>query len=998
VPNSGSPSSRLEIRLLGPFDARLGSQPLPPLRTRKGQYLLALLALRSPREVQREWLVANLWPDSYQENGYYNLRRELSNLRTVLGAARDLVSSPSPHSLRLETGNDVLVDAHRFDALLQQGDPASLQQAVDLYNGPLLEGWAEEWVDVERTARHQLCLRALDTLAAAAAGRHEWSEAVRWLKRLTALEPLQDESQRRLIEALARKGDAAAAVMAYRDYRERLHREMNAVPSPETAALFRELQAEATRSISAPGPSAVRKEPEAFNGYLPPLLTSFIGRGRELAELRTLLKASRLVTILGPGGIGKTRLAIQAAERSAREFADGVWFVDLAPVLEESRIAQAIARTLGVREEAGRPLAETVQEFLGEKQLLLILDNCEHLCAPCGELAGSLLASCPGVRLIATSRQPLEEAGEAVWAAPPMSLPEPRQLPKAGEGLAFVLPQYEATRLFVERAAEAMPAFALTEQNASAALRIVRRLDGLPLAIELAAARVRALSVEQVSARLDDRFRLLTRGSPLAQPRHQTLRAAIDWSYDLLTGAERTVLHRVSVFSGGWTLEAAEAVCAEGTSETGGIQAVHVLDLLTDLIEKSLVVADVDVAGERRYRMLESIREYALSRLAETCEEAAARSRHAAYYLAMAEAGDPHKKGELSSQRLESLEADHDNFRAALHHFGGEDLLRLVKSLFWFWNIRGHWSEGRGWLEKALAGYRNADGLRAAALNGLGILAWRQGDYVAAREALDAGVDIHRSLGERGSMGSMLGNLGLVLCDLGDYAAARACHSEALEIDRELGHENVGARLCNLGLVAMYEDDLAGAMEYFDEAIVLFRENGHQRGIATSLTNRGLVKMRLGDYRSAVRDNQESAAICKELSLKGILGFALHGLGMAAYYENDYSQARAHYLESLRIRREVADQKGITDSLNNIGDLLLRCREPYRAAVLWGAADRLREQIGAALSGFEKFDYDANLKECRGVLGDAEFEAAWSEGRTISIDQALVMISAWAHQ
>jgi predicted ATPase/DNA-binding SARP family transcriptional activator len=994
VPNGGGPSSRLEIRLLGPFDARLGSQPLPRARTRKGQHLLALLALRSPREVQREWLAANLWPDSYLENGYYNLRRELSSLRAALGGARDLITAPSPHSLRLEMGTSILVDAHRFDLLVQQGDPASLQEAVDLYRGPLLEGWTEEWIEADREARHQTCLRALDSLAAGAVGRQEWPEAVRWLKRLTALEPLQDDLQRRLIEALARKGDAAAAVMAYREYRERLHREMNATPSPETTTLFREVQAEAGRSVSARRPSAVRKEPEALNGYLPPLLTSFVGRRQELEEIGTLLKSFRMVTIVGAGGIGKTRLAIRAAERSAREFPDGVWFVDLAPVVEESRIVPALARVLGVGEEAGTPLLETVLGFLAEKRLLLVLDNCEHLCARSGEIAGSLLEACPGIRLLATSRQPLETAGERVWAAPPMSLPEVRHLPKAGEGLAFVLPQFEAVRLFVERAAESMAAFALTEENAPAALRIVRRLDGLPLAIELAAARVRALSVEQVAARLDNRFRLLTRGNAPAPRRHQTLGAAIDWSYDLLTEAERTVFLRLAVFAAGWTLDAAEAVCADEAPSSTGIHAVQILDLLTDLIEKSLVVADVEAAGDRRYRMLESIREYALSRLAEYGLEGEARSRHAAYYLSVAEAGDPHKGGELSSQRLKALEADHDNFRAALQHLSGEDLLRIVKSLFWFWNVRGHWSEGRACLEEALAGYSHADALRAAALNGLGILAWRQGDYGTARCALEEGIAIHRSLGERGSMGSMLGNLGLVLCDLGDYPAARACHAEALEIDRELGHQNVAARLCNLGLVEMYENELAAALGHFDEAIVLFRENDHQRGVATSLANRGLIALRLGDYRSAARDNMEAAAICRELSLKGILGFALHGLGMTAFYENDYSQARAYYLESLKIRQEVADQKGITDSFNNIGDLLLRCGEPYRAAVIWGAADRLRAKIGAALSGFEKFDYDANLAECRAALGNAEFETAWAEGRVVSIERVVAELAA----
>ncbi len=632
------------------------------------------------------------------------------------------------------------------------------------------------------------------------------------------------------------------------------------------------------------------------------------------------------------------------------------------------------------------------------KKMLLVLDNCEHVVGGCSRLAADLIGACPRLRIIATSRRPLGIEEEMTWRAPPLAVPEPRRLPAAEEGLALLLPQYEASRLFMERAMVAMPAFRLTEQNSPAVVRIVRRLEGIPLAIELAASRVRALTAQQVAIRLDDRFHLLSHGSPETPLRHQTIEATIGWSYELLSEAQRSLLRRLAVFTGGWTLEAAEQTSEYTSSSVQNpnaqrppeIQNEDVLDLLTDLIEQSLVVADEDVGGVRRYRMLESIREFALDRLIEADEEKAARDRHSAYFLASAEASDPHGKAELTASALDLVESDHANFRAALlHYYPAANFVRLTKSLFWFWNMRGYWTEGRVWLERAVDSYSARDSLRAALLNGLGIVAWRQGDYSAARRALEEGTEIVRQHGEHRSMASTLGNLGLVLCDLGDYAAAKACHAEALEIDQASGSPNTAARLCNLGLVEMYENDLDTAVEHFTAGIMLFREQGHRRGIATALANRGLVSLHRRDLQSAVRDNTEAAAICRDLSLKGILAFALHGLGMAAFYASDYQAAYAHYNESIQIRSEIADQKGLMDSLNNAGDLLLRYGHPYAAVRLWGAGDRLREKTGAAQSEFERSDYNDNLLEARRALGDPGFEAAWTEGRGLSLHQAI---------
>src|SRR5579884_1061615 len=433
--------------------------------------------------------------------------------------------------------------------------------------------------------------------------------------------------------------------------------------------------------------------PETTN--LPVQLTSFIGREKEMEEIKRLLSRTRLLTLTGSGGCGKTRLAAQVGADLLADFADGVWLVELAAIADPALVPQTVASTLGIREEPGQRLLETLQQHLKPKSLLLLLDNCEHLSAACAQLAETLLQACPNLRILASSREALGIAGELAYRVPSLSLPELPRLPSAEAALVPALARCEATRLFVERAALSYPGFALTEQNAPAVAQVCVRLDGIPLAIELAAARIKVLSADQIAARLDDRFRLLTGGSRTALPRQQTLRALIDWSYDLLSEAERTLLRRLSVFAGGWTLEAAEAVCSA--------DALH---LLTSLVDKSLAVYE-EQAGEARYRLLETVREYARDRLLESGEMEEVRERHFAFFLRMAEEIEPKLTGLEQAAWLDRLEGEYDNLRAASGWAlsaaeGAQAGLRLAGALWRFWEIRGHIDEGRGRLKNAL--------------------------------------------------------------------------------------------------------------------------------------------------------------------------------------------------------------------------------------------------------------------------------------------------------
>jgi predicted ATPase/DNA-binding SARP family transcriptional activator len=982
-PSSHHSSTGLSLRMFGPLDVRVGNDPLPALRSRRGYWLLALLTLRHEREVEREWLASTLWPESAEMQSLASLRRTLTDLRSALGIEAWRLASPTPHTLRLNL-EDAFADVIAFDGSIEQGNPDALARALSLYRGPLLEGCLEEWALAERESREQSCLEALELLGRLATEKGDFAAAIKHLRHAVTLDPLRESAHRALMEALAADGDHAAVALAYREVRDRLRRDINAEPTSDTVSLFRKLQEDARLSLaSVRAPTAVPKDSQAAPGYLPRPFTTFIGREKELEQVERLLAANRLVTITGTGGVGKTRLAIRAAEEPAPDFSDGVWFIDLAPIKNASLVAQAVARVFDVRERPNFTLSEALCDSLRDQNLLLILDNCEHVIQETAELAQSLVEICTGLRILATSRQPLGVAGEVVWRAPSLEVPEPRNLPPADEGLAFILPQYAAARLFVERAASALPTFALSETTAPATLRIIRRLDGIPLAIELAAARIRVLSAQQIAARLDDRFRLLTRGNPAAMPRQQTLQAAIDWSYELLTEEERSALRKLAVFSGGWTLEVAE--------ETIGDPGWQILDVMSDLIDKSLVVAEDDLSGEWRYRMLETVREYALERLRESGEEPAARKRHFDYFLKLAEEGSGNPSGDITQYWLDRLEIEHDNVRAALQHAPSpEHLARLTRYMYWFWNLHGHWHEAQIWLDKSLEEYRVADIHRAKVLSAAGVLSWRRGDYDSALQFLDEAFGIYQRENDIHSVASMLGNMGLVHGDLGDYRKARECHEQSLKICRELGDRNgVAARLTNLGLVALYESDYPAARGHLSEAIAINREIGVTRGLASCLANLGLVLLREGDLAGARKCNEECVAMCRELSFKSNIGYALHGLGMISAEEGDNEAARTYFRESLAIRREIGEQKALADALTSIGDLMMKEQNYENAVRLWAAGTRVISTIGARISPAEKTDCERNEKTTREAMGQDTFEKAWAVGHSWSTEQAL---------
>lgn len=770
---------------------------------------------------------------------------------------------------------------------------------------------------------------------------------------------------------------------------------------------------------------------------LPIPLTSFVGRTRELEIIKGLLESQRLVSLTGAGGCGKTRLALRIASELlvGNRFPNGVWWVDLASVSDALHVPRALARVLGIREAPERTPTDSVADYLASTRLFLVFDNCEHVIAASAQLSAVILRRCPDVHILTTTREPLRAAGEVVWPVPGLAMPTtgsavPRDLQS--------LVSSDAVQLFAERAGAVLPHFVITEDNSAAVGEICRRLDGMPLAIELAAARAHVLSVTQILERLDRALSLLTRGSPFAPSRQQTLRATLDWSYDLLTGDQQTMLRQLAVFAGGFTLEAVEAVAGERQSN-------QAIDLLSDLVDKSLVVVERRSREGPRYRLLETIRQFAMGKLAEPGELTAARDRHTDWVLTLVERAEPELRGPSQMYWFDQLEIEHDNFVTSLEWCRQRDDvqrgLRLASALFWFWERRGSVSEGRSFLEDLLARLDASQAphdhslqvARAEALNGVGSLAWHQGDKAGSRQHLEMAEAAWRELGIEGERGLAETHIWLSRTRQSDYAAASRILDESIRQSRRIGyHWALAEGLAFQGMSTLQHGDPRAASPLIEESLALFRQVGDVGSVAMPLTFLGNLALERGALDSAQARFQQVLEAGHATRTNLTIALALNNLGEIARCREDYTQARLYYessqayyhalghtrdearlihnfawialregsieeatqlfRESLTRFQRLEHPRGIIECIAGFGGVAAaeeNEQAAMRAVRLFGSAQALRNAHHLNVWPADRIAYEASLAATRLKLTHEQFESAWNKGQAMSLEPAI---------
>ena len=951
----------VRIKLLGGFHVWVGPRILQEDRwhLRKARSLIKLLALSAGHRLHREQVMETLWPHLQKRAASNNLRRTLHATRSALDPAESaryvaseegwLVLCPGgPLWVDVEAFEDAAATAHR------EREPAAYRVALDLYPGDLLPADRyEEWTEERRRELRRLNLDLLAELASIHEHRGEHGPAIEALARLTTEEPAREEAHVGLMRLYALSGRQFEALKQYEVLKEALVRELGTEPNASSRALRKEI---ASGTLSPPAGGTGPEDHEAAvsdlgKHNLPVPRTSFVGRHEEMLEVKRDLSMTRLLTLTGAGGSGKTRLALEVCRDLVGVYPDGVWLVELAPLSEGALVVKAVAEATGVREQPGRPITDTLVGSMRDKVQLLVLDNCEHLIDATARLVDTLLDACPNLRVLATGRETLGVAGELIWQVSSLSVPDERTSTVEGiEG-------YESARLFTARASYRSRDFSVTPENAQSVATICRRLDGIPLAIELAAARVGSLSVEQIAQRLDDSLMLLTGGGRTAVARHHTMRGALDWSHGLLSADEKKLFGRLSVFAGGWTLEAAETV---GAGE--GVEEAEILDLLSGLVQKSLVIAKEGNEGGVRYRLLEPVRLYARGKLEESGDAERVRERHAEYFLVLAERADPELAGPGRTVWLKQLATEYDNIRAALGWCLDDEEgvktgersamgLRLSAALGRFWDVHSP-SEGRRWLERGLSrGAACPAPVRARALVEAGFIATYQADPRAIA-MLEEALVLSKESGDKPLQAFSLSYLVRAVTYAGDRARLNILREEAeMMLLEPLDRRTTAHLLISLGLSADPRSDHQQVIKRCGEALVLFRE--------------------LGDLRDC--------AIC------------LNAMGIAATLRKDIGRAKEYFEDDLRILRQLEDKTGIVYGLIGMGGVAAHRGQDARAARLFGAADALRETIGLRLTPLAttRYNYEVFLATARGGLGETGFDTAFSEGRNMSSEEAI---------
>ena len=967
----------LHIQLLGGFSVSINKKTIPEdcWRSRRARNLLKLLTLTPDHRLHRDQVIEALWANSDLAAAANNFHQTLYAARRVLEAAGASVLALEDGILSLAQtdGQALTVDLERFETAAAYAkdakDPRTYQDALAIYSGDLLpDDLYEEWTISRREALRLTFSQLLLDMARLHKNRQEYPQGIAALQRLLSVDPSHEEGHAGLMRLYALNGQRQQAIRQYQTLCEVLCQELEAEPSQSTSSLFELIQS----GGFTPNLPSVQS---AHN--LPVQVTSFIGREKEIAALKQIILSgwTRLVTVTGAGGTGKTRLALRAAEELLDAFPQGVWLVELAAVTDPDLVPAAVAAALKQRENPDKPILEALVEFLQPMQTLIILDTCEHLVDAVASLADWILRASSQVTILATSREILGVGGEMPFLCPSLALPAPHMLKIRTEiEQLAALVSSEAVRLFVERSALASPGFTITEKNVAIIAQVCRRLDGIPLAIELAAARMRLLSIEQIADRLNDAFVLLTGGSRTALPRQQTLKATIDWSYNLLTPIERSLLLRLSIFSGGWMLEAAEAICSGDGAGSDNISPEEILDLLGHLADKSLIVIELGKDGNPRYRMLDTVHQYAYDRLLEAGGESNVRDRHLAYFLQLAEQAQQHLRARGMVEWLNRLEVELGNLRLALDwsltgHI--EEGLRLGSALFHFWHIRSRRFEGIHWLERLLEvdlhelpfdeRAPSSQLIRGVALIVAGNLNhYYPGIYTEhAQTQFKEGKTIIRELGD-------LGQKYLPFVTFNSPSSEEE-YRQGLALARKFGDEFHTAELLWVNRSSlMNSGDTVLAAAYAQENLAIRKKIGDMDGEAHALNILGEHEFMHGDPKRAVELWEASAKLYLEIENVEFGLFVSGDPARAALAQGDYDRALRICDTQLAAGQRISSTLVIVDALG------------FMARTAW------------ALKGFDQFkqryaeflepDWENNLPCGRGTLLYAFGRARLSQG------------------
>jgi predicted ATPase/DNA-binding SARP family transcriptional activator len=993
----------LEIRLLGGFETRIGAQRVPSRvwRQRRAAAIVKLLALEPGHRLHREQLLETLWPDLEPESAANNLRGALHHARLGLegaGAPPGVFLVREGEQLLLGPPDQLLVDVAAFTEAASRAwhsaDPAIAERAAELYGGdPLPDDPYEEWAAARREGLRSSYLTVLTRLAGLHEERGELPHAIAVHERILQTDPLDEAAHAGLMRLHAQLGSPQRALAHYARLQTLLDRELGTPPEPATQALAEAIRAGRVASDPAPSRPPAAPQPQiraaiAPSARLPVPVDALVGRQREVAELDRLLTAARLVTLTGPGGIGKTRLAQEAARASSARFPDGVAFVDLAPLRDPSFVLSTIARALGVDGTGDGPIHELVVATVGDRHLLLVLDNFEHLTAAATDLA-VILAACTRMTVLATSRVRLRLRGEQEYPVLPLALPESA----ANHDAATLseLSQVAAIALFARRARAARPGFALTDQNIDSVVAICRRLDGLPLAIELAAAQARVLTPAQLWQRLERPLDVLGTTAPDVPDRQRTLRAAIAWSHDLLTSNEQTFFRRLSVFVGGWSLDGAEVI-ARIKGDTNTIDAVETLGVL---IDQSLVETRPDTdEAEMRYAMLETIREFASEQLTASGEAEPVERAFEGFLIGQAEAAEKELKGPDQLLWLGRLEVEDANLRAAmsraLDRGDGAIALNLALRLWEFWETRGYLREGRAWLERTLALARSVDaGDRAAAESALGRLSFDLGDYDAAEAHYQKSLEARRQLGDALAEAEALSALAKIAVNRLAFEKANQLGEESLTISRQSGdRRGMASALQVLGMIAREQGQYERALELFEESMALGQALGDTAWTARNASQIGFTHRLAGNTEQAQHFLATSRKLHTELGDRFALGLIANDQGHLAFDAGDIDRAIRLYTEALRHFDAVGGSEALVEAIEWLAVAVAAKGRPVPALRLFGAAVAARETLRLpprlesdeqrVAAGIDRAMQDA------GAIGNA----ALADGRSMSLEHA----------